>query len=128
VKGFGKATWPVIGLIVMAILTSFQEAADDHTISAQEWVQVVIQGSMAAHVWATANLPQYTRMKTFVAAVIVVLQVLYTSIIGGVSGPEAINMVITFLSAVGVAATRQPVTTVINGETVPPQDRALSHN
>lgn len=114
-----KAAWPLLGLVVMAILTTVQAAtADGSTIDEQEWVQVGIQAVMAFNVWATANLPQYTRMKTWVAVVLAVLQALYTLVVGGVDTPELINLAITALAAAGVVFTRQPITTVIEGVTV----------
>jgi hypothetical protein len=123
-KGNLKAWVPVFGLIVMAVLTTFQQAlTDDNVVSTQEWIQVAIQATMAAHVWATANLPQYEKMKTFVAAVVVVLQALYTVVIGGVSTVEVINLAITFLSALGVAFVTQPTTKTIDGRIVLPQDQ-----
>lgn len=118
-----KLIWPVLGLIVMAVLTTVQEASSDSHIDAQEWVQVALQAIMAFNVWATANLPQYTKMKTYVAAVIAVVSLLYTVIIGGVSTQEIINLIITGLAALGVAATPQPVTTVSNGRTITPDER-----
>jgi uncharacterized membrane protein len=114
-----KVWWPVLGTIVMAVLTVIQEASADNSITAQEWVQVILGALMAFNVWATANLPQYTKMKTWVAAAIVVVGALYTYIVGGVSTAEIINMIVLFLAAVGVAFTPQPITTVINGRTVP---------
>lgn len=120
-----KATWPLLGLILMAALTAIQAAmANGSPIGADEWVQVLIQGVMAFNVWATANLPQYDRMKTWVAATLAVLQVLVTVIDGGVSTAEYINLGITFLAAVGVAVTPQARTTVVNGRTVTPNDPA----
>lgn len=115
-----KAMWPLLALVAMAILTTVQAAiVDGSHIDSQEWVQVGIQGVMAFNVWATANLPQYEKMKTWVAVVLAVLQALYTFVIGGVDSPEIINLVITALAAAGVAFTRQPVTTVVDGITVP---------
>jgi hypothetical protein len=106
----------------MAILTTVQAATlDGSGIDEQEWVQVGIQAVMAFNVWATANLPQYTKMKTYVAVTLAVLQLLYTVVIGGVSTAELINLIITALAAAGVTLTSQPVTTVINGRTVPPE-------
>lgn len=119
-----KLIWPILGLVVMAILTTVQEAFADSQITAQEWVQVVLQALMAFNVWATANLPQYTRMKTYVAAAIAIVSALYTFIIGGISTQEIINLVITGLTALGVAATPQPITTVIEGRTVPADGEA----
>lgn len=114
-----KLVWPIVGAIAMAIFTTIQEALTDNHIDSQEWVLVGLAVLMAFNVWATANLPQYESMKTWVSAAIVVAGALHTFIVGGVSVQEAINMVILFLSAIGVAVTPQPITTVINGTTVP---------
>lgn len=114
-----KLIWPLLGVIAMAVFTTLQEALTDNRIDSQEWVLVGLGILMAFNVWATANLPQYERMKTYVAAAIVVAGALHTFIVGGVSTQEAINMIILFLSGIGVAVTPQPVTTVINGTTVP---------
>lgn len=114
-----KLLWPILGTIVMAVFTTLQEAMTDNRIDSQEWVLVGLGVLMAFNVWATANLPQYTKMKTWVSAAIVVAGALHTFIVGGVSMQELVNMIVLFLSAVGVAATPQPVTTVINGTTVP---------
>lgn len=114
-----KLIWPILGTIAMAIFTTVQEALTDNRIDSQEWVLVGLGVLMAFNVWATANLPQYDKMKTWVAAAIVVAGALHTFIVGGVSMQEWVNMIVLFLSAVGVAVTPQPVTTVINGTTVP---------
>ena len=103
----------------MAVLTTVQQVNADNVITASEWVMVGLQALMAFNVWATANLPQYEKMKTYVAAAIVVLQLLVASITGGLTTNEIINLVIAFVAALGVAFTPQPITTVINGETVP---------
>ena len=114
-----KLAWPIIGTILMAVFTTVQDAMTDNHIDSQEWVLVGLGVLMAFNVWATANLPQYEKMKTYVAAAIVVAGALHTAIVGGISIQEMINMVVLLLSALGVAFTRQPVTTVINGTTVP---------
>jgi hypothetical protein len=103
----------------MAIFTTIQEALTDNRIDAQEWVLVALGALMAFNVWATANLPQYTKMKTYVAAVIAVAGGLYTFIVGGVSTQEWVNLALLGLAALGVTFARQPITTVVNGETVP---------
>jgi hypothetical protein len=114
-----KLIWPILATVVMAVFTTIQEALTDNRIDSQEWVLVGLGVLMAFNVWATANLPQYTKMKTYVAAAIVVAGALHTFIVGGVSMQEWINLIVLGLGAVGVAATPQPVTTVINGTTVP---------
>lgn len=106
----------------MAIFTTIQDALSDARIDNQEWVLVGLGVLMAFNVWATANLPQYNKMKTYVAAAIVVAGALHTFIVGGVSMQEWVNLVVLGLGALGVAATPQPVTTVINGTTVTPAD------
>lgn len=121
-----KVLWPILGVIVMAILTGIQSAMADNHIDSQEWVLVFLGVLMAFNVWATANLPQYKYMKTYVAAAITVGGALYTFIIGGLSTPEIVNLIILALSAIGVAAVPQPVTTVINGVTVPPGNAAAA--
>lgn len=114
-----KLMWPLIGVIVMAVFTTVQDALTDARIDSQEWVLVGLGALMAFNVWATANLPQYTKMKTYVAAAIVVAGALHTAIVGGVSIQEIINMAILAMAALGVTFTRQPITTVVEGQTVP---------
>jgi hypothetical protein len=115
-----KLIWPVLALIVMAVLTTIQEAMADKRIDSQEWVLVGLAALMAFNVWATANLPQYEKMKTYVAAAIVVAGALHTFIVGGVDTQEIINMIILALGALGVAVTPQRLTRVVDGTTIPP--------
>lgn len=103
----------------MAIFTTIQDALTDSRIDSQEWVLVGLGALMAFNVWATANLPQYEKMKTYVAAAIVVAGALHTAIVGGVSMQEAINMLLLLVAALGVTFVKQPITTVIEGQTVP---------
>lgn len=117
----GKFYVPLAMTVIAAVLTGFQMAfVTDQTIDSQEWVQVVILAVMSFNVWATANLPGYERMKTYVAAALLVLQSLYTFVIGGVSTAELINLALTFFGALGVAVTTQQITraTVINDKAV----------
>jgi hypothetical protein len=123
-----KLIGPVLGLIAMAVLTTIQDALTDQRIDSQEWVLVGLSVLMAFNVWATANLPQYQSMKSYVAAAIAVSGALHGFIVGGVDTPEIINMIILGLSALGVMAVRQPVTTVIQGRTVTPADGVRSSN
>lgn len=121
-----KLIWPVVGTIVMATLTTLQDALTDEKVDAQEWVLVALGVLMAFNVWATANLPQYTKMKGAVAAAIAAVGALHTFIIGGVSTAEIVNMAVLALSAAGVLVARQPLTKVIDGQTIPPN--APAHN
>lgn len=114
-----KLIWPILGLIVMAILTTIQQVNADNVITASEWVMVALQALMAFNVWATANLPQYASMKSYVAAAIAMVSLLVSLITGGLTTNEIVNLIITGLAALGVIFTPQPITTVINGTTVP---------
>lgn len=118
-----KALWPILGLFVMAVLTTVQQVNADNHISASEWVMVGVQAVMALNVYLTANLPGYERMKTYVAAVITALQLLVTVIDGGITTTELISLVVTLLAALGVVFTPQALTTVRNGQTVTPSQR-----
>jgi len=69
----------------MAILTTIQQVNTDNRVSAAEWVMVALQAVMAINVYLTANLPQYVHMKTAVAAVIAVMQMLVTLVDGGLT-------------------------------------------
>lgn len=119
-----KLVWPILATVAMAVFTVFQEALTDSKIDTQEWVLVGLGALMAFNVWATANLPQYTKMKTYVAAAIVVAGALHTFIVGGVSMQEWVNMIVLFLGGLGVAITPQPVTVVESGRTITPQERS----
>lgn len=101
----------------MAILTTVQEAFTDQHIDAQEWVQVALGALMAFNVWATANLPGYDKMKTYVAVAIAVVTALYTFVIGGVDTAEVVNMIVIAFMALGLPIIKQPITTVVNGVT-----------
>jgi hypothetical protein len=101
---FMKLVPPAVGGVVMVVMMTIVDAQRDGLVQASEWVQVVIQGATVAIVWATANVPQFDKAKSFVAAVMVVLNLLVSYITDGVSGTEWINLAIAFLGAVGVYA------------------------
>lgn len=95
---------PVLGGVAMVVLMAVVDARSDGAVAASEIVQVVIQGATVLVVWATANVPEFDKAKTFVAGVMVVLNLLTSYITGGISDTEWMNLAIAFLSAVGVFA------------------------
>lgn len=104
------------GTVLMTALLGIQTATSDGTVTdGQEWIQIAIGAVTAFGVWAAANLPGATWIKTAVASVLAALSILVTAIIGGVNTGEFVNMSIAILVALGVAVTTSPVTTVING-------------
>lgn len=105
------------GTVAMTVLLGFQTATSDGSVAdGQELIQILIGVVTTGGVWAAANLPGATWIKTAVATVLAVLNVLVTAILGGVNTGEAVNMAIAALVALGVAVTASPVTTVIDGK------------
>lgn len=105
------------GTVLMTVLTGIQAATSDGSITdGQEVIQITIGVVTTFSVWAAANLPGATWIKTAVAAVLAALNVLVTAILGGVHTGEIVNMVIAVLVALGIAAVPSPVTTVVNGQ------------
>lgn len=109
--------WALIGLVLMAVLTALQGALTDARIDAVEGTQIAIQTVMAINVYLSANLPQYTNVKRYVAAAITGLQLFATLVPGGVDMSEGINLAITILAALGVVFSPQPMTRTIDGQT-----------
>lgn len=108
----------LLGVAAMAVLTTIVNAlGNDKIIDSQEMVQIAIQGVAAINIYLTANLPGYESAKKYVMAVILVLQALYTFVIGGVDTTEWINLAITALTALGVVLVPQPLTNVVQGQT-----------
>jgi hypothetical protein len=108
----------LVGTIAMVVLLGVQTATSDgSTTDGQEIVQIMIGAVTVFAVWAAANLPGYTWIKTAIAAVLALLNVLVTVILGGVGTGEIINMVIAVLVALGIPMVTTPITTVIDGRT-----------
>jgi hypothetical protein len=116
--GIRTPLWLALGgTLLMTVLLGIQTATSDGTVTdGQEWIQISIGAVTAFGVWAAANLPGATWIKTAVASVLAALSILVTAIIGGVNTGEIVNMVIAVLVALGVMVTTSPVTTVINGQ------------
>lgn len=99
---YAKLWAPIIGGILMAILSAYANFDDDEGITSSEWIQIAIQGLSVFIVWATSNLPEWPKMKVLVMAIMAVLNLLVTTVIGGLSTSEILNLAIAFLSALGV--------------------------
>jgi hypothetical protein len=88
--------------LLMAVIATYRDAAADG-ITPSEWVLVVISAFTTINVWATANIPAWTRAKTFIAAIGLVLNLLVAAIVGGITGDEWMFLALQFLGALGVA-------------------------
>lgn len=111
--------FPLIGGLVMTLLQAYQAVSGDG-VEASEWVTVVIQGFTLLTIWLTANVPGFDKAKAWVSATMLILNMLVTLIVGGLTGNEISQLVIAFLGAVGVFAVPGPVHPVapLDGELV----------
>lgn len=107
---YAKLIGPLLGGLVMAGVLAYRAAAEDNTITGPEWVLGITQLLMIVSVWAAVNIPGWTKGKTIQAAVFAVLALLASFVTNGITGDEALQLVITGLSALGVAVTPQPLT------------------
>lgn len=98
-KTYGKALAAVVGAALIVV----QTAVGDGRIDAQEWVQIAIAAATAVGVYVVPLAPQYRWGKTAVAVVLAVLQVLTTVVLGGLDTQEVVTLLITALTAAGVA-------------------------
>lgn len=100
----GKTLALGAGAVVMAAVAAYREVSANG-ITLSEWVTVVIAVFGAVNVWATANVPAFSKAKTVVAAVFVVLNLLVGFLTDGhLTGDEITLLVIQALATLGVAA------------------------
>lgn len=104
--------WPIVGGVVMVVLQGIESAKVDGRIDGPDWVTVAIQAFSLIIIWATANVPGFEKAKPYVSAVMLVLNLLVSMIVGGLDGNEITQLVVAFLSTVGVFANPGPVKTV----------------
>ncbi len=100
---------PAVVAIVFAVLTAASAALTDSHIEPGEGVQIAIQATTVAGVYLVPAIPSWPHAKTAIAAVLAVLNLLTTVIVGGITPPEVINLLV---AAVGVLAVRfvpQPI-------------------
>lgn len=96
---YGKAITAVIGA---ALMVAYAALLGDQHIGSEEAVQIAIAAAAAIGVYLVPLAPQYRWGKTAVAVVLGALQVLATSILGGVDGAEWLAIVLAALTAAGV--------------------------
>ncbi|MCW6003842.1 hypothetical protein K1W54_04495 [Micromonospora sp. CPCC 205371] len=98
-KKYGKAIVAVIGA---ALTIAYGALNGDQHIDPEEGVQIAIAGSTAVGVYLVPLVPEYRWAKTAVAAMLAVLQVLATVILGGLDQSEWIALVLAALTVLGV--------------------------
>ena len=98
---YGKALVAVVGA---ALTVAYGALNGDRHVDSEEGVQIAIAAAAAVGVYFVPLAPQYRWGKTAVAAVLAVLQVLATVILGGLDHSEWIALVLAALTVVGVGA------------------------
>ncbi|MET0495210.1 MAG: hypothetical protein ABW000_18975 [Actinoplanes sp.] len=98
INRYGKS---VVAVAVATLIVANQAISDDH-IDAVEWVNVGIALLTAVSVHIVPLTPQAKGRKTAVAVSLAVLQVLTTTITGGIDMSEIILIGITVAGALGI--------------------------
>lgn len=94
----------IIGVVVTVLSAVGASLTGDNVVSPNEWVNVAIAGVTAAGVFAAPNVPGAKYTKAVLAVLGAVLTALSSSIIGGVTATEAIQIVVAAAGALGVYA------------------------
>jgi len=96
---YAKAGLAVVATVLTALVAAFTGG-----VTAVEWVNVAIAGVTAAAVFAAPNVPGAKYTKAVLAVLGAVLVFLTSAIIGGLSTPELMQLVVVALGALGVYA------------------------
>jgi hypothetical protein len=118
-KTHGKSLAMLLATLVMAGLLAFRDLADNG-VTLSEWVLVITACFTTFVVWATANIPSFSKAKTVVGAVGVVLGLLVGFLTDGhLSGDEVMLLVVQTLGALGVAGAPSVSTLAVGAAPVP---------
>jgi len=94
-----------IAIVVATVISGATAAlAGDSVISPTEWVNIAILAVGALGVFAAPNVPGAAYTKSILAVLAAVLTVLASSIIGGISTTELLQIALAGLGALGVYA------------------------
>ncbi len=118
IRKYGKA---LVAIVYAVVTTGYQLLSGDNQIDQVEAVSIIIAAVTAIGVYLVPLSPAFKSAKTIIGAVLAGLQILVTSIIGGVEPGEWMLMAIAMCSALGIgfapARTDSPVvgqTTQVN--------------
>ncbi len=100
---------PAVVAIVFAVLTAASAALTDSHIDPTEGVQIAIQATTVAGVALTPAIPSWVHAKVWTAAILAVLNLLASVIIGGLTMPEVVNLTLAFVGVLAVRFAPQPV-------------------
>lgn len=97
-RTYGKT----IVAVALAVFTAVQAALPDHLVNNTEAVQILIQFFLALSVYLVPVVPQYKWVKSAIAVVLAVLQVLVTLVVDGWQFTDWMPLLIAAATAVGV--------------------------
>jgi hypothetical protein len=110
IRKYGKA---LVAVLYAAVTAGYQLVSGDGRVDQTEMVSIVIAAVTAIGVYLVPLSPTFKSAKTIIGAVLAVLQVLVTAIIGGIEPGEWMLMAIALCSALGIgfapARTDSPV-------------------
>lgn len=102
---YGKSIMQALGAAVLSVILVVQEATrDGSVVNASEWVLAAIAVFGAFQVWAAANIPNFNKAKNLMSATAAVLALLVSVITGGISSHELMELIVIFLTTLGVVA------------------------
>lgn len=107
-KTHGKTLAMLFATLLMAGLAAYREFVADGNMTPSEWVLVVVALFTTFTVWAAANISGFDKAKTYVAAAGLVLNLLVSIIVGGITTDEWMLLAVQFLGALGVAGAPAP--------------------
>lgn len=99
---YGKAIASTLFAVLIAAYATF---SGDQNIEPAEWVAIAIAATGAAGTYLVPLAPQFRWGKDAVNALLAILQVLATVILGGLDSNEWILLVLAAGQALGVAVT-----------------------
>lgn len=108
--------------VVVVALVALQSFLVTPGMTGEEWIQVAIQATTAISVYVVANLAPgsvWYWTKFLVAALLAVLNLAVTMLVGGIDSSEVINLVLAALGALGVAGVGNTAQVVRRPTTAP---------
>ena len=94
----------MLAMVTVTIASAAVAALSDNRITANEWINLCIAGVGAAGVFAAPNVPGARYTKVILALMSSGLMALASTIDGGLTAPEVLQVVIALAGAVGVYA------------------------
>ena len=95
---YGKV---IVAILAAGVIALYDYLNDGH-ITSEEWVHVFIAVGLAVQVYLVPLTPEWPWMKTGVAVVLAVLNVLVISIVGGITQREIVELALAALTPLGV--------------------------